>query len=139
MGLENLLPTLSRCHEDEGIEQQVTVPYAHQTNETAERAIRTIMTIGRSLLHHAKLDKCFWAEAAMTAIYVKNRLPSPKILHMTPFELVHEAKPSVKRMRVFGCRAYVLMPSEKHLKWDPKERVGLLMGYEEMSKASTLR
>ncbi|GMF61061.1 unnamed protein product [Phytophthora lilii] len=28
------------------------------------------------MLHHAKLDKCFWAEAAMTAIYVKNRLPS---------------------------------------------------------------
>ncbi|KAG2758681.1 hypothetical protein Pcac1_g29202 [Phytophthora cactorum] len=27
------------------------------------------------MLHHAKLDKCFWAEAAMTAIYVKNRLP----------------------------------------------------------------
>ncbi|KAG2764403.1 hypothetical protein PC112_g25685 [Phytophthora cactorum] len=24
------------------------------------------------MLHHAKLDKCFWAEAAMTAIYVKN-------------------------------------------------------------------
>ena len=63
-------------YEDEGIEQQVTVPYAHQTNGTAERAIRTIVTIGRSMLHHAKLDKCFWAEAAMTAIYVKNRLPS---------------------------------------------------------------
>ena len=76
-------------YEDEGIEQQVTVPYAHQTNETAERAIRTIVTIGRSMLHHAKLDKCFWAEAAMTAIYVKNRLPSPKIAHKTPFEIVY--------------------------------------------------
>ncbi|KAG2801808.1 hypothetical protein PC113_g24559 [Phytophthora cactorum] len=76
--------SLKDFYEDEGIEQQTTVPYAHQTNGTAERAIRTIVTIGRSMLHHAKLDKRFWAEAAMTAIYVKNRLPSPKIEHKTP-------------------------------------------------------
>ena len=106
-------------YEDEGIEQQVTVPYAHQTNGTAERAIRTIVTIGRSILHHAKLDKRFWAEAAMTAIYVKNRLPSPKIAHKTPFEMVYASKPSVKHMRVFGCQAYILNPKEKRFKWDP--------------------
>ncbi|KAG2758614.1 hypothetical protein Pcac1_g29269 [Phytophthora cactorum] len=52
-------------------------------------------TIGRSMLHHAKLDKRFWAEAAMTAIYVKNRLPSPKIEHKTPFEIVYKSKPRV--------------------------------------------
>ncbi|KAG3230135.1 hypothetical protein PI124_g24766 [Phytophthora idaei] len=99
--------SLKDFYEDEGIEQQTTVPYAHQTNGTAERAIRTIVTIGRSMLHHAKLDKCFWAEAAMTAIYVKNRLPSPKIEHKTPFEIVYKSKPSVKHMRVFGCRTSV--------------------------------
>lgn len=32
----------------QGIEQLVTVPYAHQTNGTVERAIRTIVTICRS-------------------------------------------------------------------------------------------
>lgn len=96
--------SLKMFYEDEGIEQQTTVPYAHQTNGTAERAIRTITTIGRSLLHHAKLDKCFWAEAAMTAIYVKNRLPSPKIPNMTPFEIVCGSKSSVKHMRVLDVR-----------------------------------
>ena len=80
--------SLKVFYEDEGIEQQTTVPYAHQTNGTAERAIRSIVTIGRSLLHHAKLDECFWAEAAMTAICIKNSLPSPKIPHKTPFEIV---------------------------------------------------
>uniref|UniRef100_H3H6A9 Integrase catalytic domain-containing protein n=2 Tax=Phytophthora ramorum TaxID=164328 RepID=H3H6A9_PHYRM len=106
-------------YEVEGIEQQTTVPYAHQTNGTAERAIRTIVTIGRSMLHHAKLDKCFWAEAAMTAIYVKNRLPSPKVEHKTPFEIVYKSKPSVKHMH-------------------PKARAGLFLGYEEVSKAYRL-
>ncbi|KAG2878814.1 hypothetical protein PC115_g22966 [Phytophthora cactorum] len=130
--------SLKAFYEDEGIEQQTTVPYAHQTNGTAERAIRTIVTIGRSMLHHAKLDKCFWAEAAMTAIYVKNRLPSPKIEHKTPFEIVYKSKPSVKHMRVFGCRTYILTPKEKRLKWDPKARAGLFLGYEEVSKAYRL-
>ncbi|KAG3005200.1 hypothetical protein PC121_g25475 [Phytophthora cactorum] len=60
--------SLKAFYQDEGIEQQTTVPYAHQTNGTAERAIRTIVTIGRSMLHHAKLDKCFWAEAVMTVM-----------------------------------------------------------------------
>lgn len=127
--------SLQLFYEDEGIEQQTTVPYAHQTNGTAERAIRTIVTIGRSMIHHAKLDKCFWAEAEMTAIYIKNRLPSPKITHRTPFEIVYNSKPSVKHMRVFGCQTYILTPKEKRLKWDPKARAGIFLGYEEVSKA----
>ncbi|KAG3002461.1 hypothetical protein PC120_g19715 [Phytophthora cactorum] len=130
--------SLKDFYEDEGIEQQTTVPYAHQTNGTAERAIRTIVTIGRSMLHHAKLDKCFWAETAMTAIYVKNRLPSPKIEHKTPFDIVFKSKLSVKHMRAFGCRTYILTLKEKRLKWDPKARAGLFLGYEEMSKAYRL-
>uniref|UniRef100_A0AAV1UJD7 Integrase catalytic domain-containing protein n=1 Tax=Peronospora matthiolae TaxID=2874970 RepID=A0AAV1UJD7_9STRA len=127
--------SIKTFYENHGIEQQITVPYAHQTNGTAERAIWTIVTTGRSLLHHAKLEKCFWAEEAMTAIYIKNRLHSPKIDHKTPFEIVYKSKPSVKHMRVFGCRAFILTPREKRLKWDPKAREGIFMGYEEASKA----
>ncbi|CAH0516241.1 unnamed protein product [Peronospora belbahrii] len=126
--------SLQDFYEDEGIEQQTTVPYAHQTNRTAERAIR-IVTIGRSILHRAKLDKCFWAEAPMTAIYIKNRLPSSKVVHKTPFEIVYNSKPSVKRMRVFGCQTFILTPKEKRLKWDPKAQAGNFLDYEEVSKA----
>ncbi|CAH0486490.1 unnamed protein product [Peronospora farinosa] len=127
--------SLTTFYEKAGIEQQVTVPYAHQINGTAERSIRTIVTIGRTMLHYAKLEKCFWAEAAMTAIYIKNRLPSPKCQDQTPFEIINGHQPSVKNMRVFGCRAYVLTPKEKRFKWDPKARKGLFMEYEEVSKA----
>uniref|UniRef100_A0AAV1UAN7 Retroviral polymerase SH3-like domain-containing protein n=1 Tax=Peronospora matthiolae TaxID=2874970 RepID=A0AAV1UAN7_9STRA len=87
------------------------------------------------MLHYAKLNKCFWGEAAMAAIYIKNRLPSPKCQDQTPFEIVNGFRPSVKHMRVFGCRTFVLTPKEKRSKWDPKAREGLFMGYEEVSKA----
>lgn len=122
-------------YKKEGIEKQTTVPYAHQTNGKAERAIRTIVTIVRSMLYHANLDKCFWSKAAMMTIYVTNRLPSPKIVHKTSCEIVYNSKPSVKHMRVFGCRTYTLTPKEKRSEWDPKARTGILLDYEEVSKA----
>ena len=90
----------------------MTLPYAHQANGKAERAIRSVVTIGCSMLHYAGLDKSFWAEAAMTAVYIKDRLPSPKCPLKTPFELTYKYKPSVKHMHVFGCRAFVLTPAE---------------------------
>ncbi|KAG6578218.1 Copia protein [Phytophthora cinnamomi] len=105
--------SLLAYYEDHGIEVQPTV----------------------RMLHYAGLDKTFWAEAAMTAIYIKNRLPSPKSPDKTPFEIVYKSKPNVKHMRIFGCKAYVLTPKEKRLKWDPKAREGIFMGYEERSKA----
>ena len=70
----------------------------------------------------------------MMAIYVKNRLKSPKVVHKTPFEIVYNSMPSVKHMR-FGCQTYILTPKENRLKWDPKARAGICFGYEEVSKA----
>uniref|UniRef100_A0AAV1V102 Retroviral polymerase SH3-like domain-containing protein n=1 Tax=Peronospora matthiolae TaxID=2874970 RepID=A0AAV1V102_9STRA len=71
----------------------------------------------------------------MTAVYIKNRLPSPKCQDQTPFEIVNGFRPSVKHVRVFGCRTFVLTPKEKRSKRDPKAREGLFMGYEEVVKA----
>ena len=111
------------------------MPYVQQTNGKGERAIQTIVTIGRSLLHHEKLDRCFWAEAAMTAIHIMNRLLSPKIDQKTSFEIVYNSKPSVKHMRAFICQAYILTARMKRLMWDPKTCIGIFIGYEEASKA----
>uniref|UniRef100_A0AAV1UAQ1 Integrase catalytic domain-containing protein n=1 Tax=Peronospora matthiolae TaxID=2874970 RepID=A0AAV1UAQ1_9STRA len=38
-GAREFATSLQLFYEDEGIEQQTTVPYAHQTNGTAERVI----------------------------------------------------------------------------------------------------
>lgn len=65
----------------------------------------------------------------MSAVYIKNRLPSLKTVTKTPFEIVY--KPSVKHMRVF----YVLTPKKKRLKWDAKSCAGAFMGYKDLSKA----
>uniref|UniRef100_A0AAV1U725 Reverse transcriptase Ty1/copia-type domain-containing protein n=1 Tax=Peronospora matthiolae TaxID=2874970 RepID=A0AAV1U725_9STRA len=38
-------------------------------------------------------------------------------------------------MRTFKCQTYILTPKENRLKWDPKARAGIFVGYEEVSKA----
>ena len=58
-------------YEEKGIEQHVTVSNAHQINGTAERAICTIVTIGRSMLQHARLDMCFGGYSNDSNLYQK--------------------------------------------------------------------
>ncbi|GAB9475053.1 Copia protein [Globisporangium polare] len=127
--------SMKQFNADRSIEQQVASRYAHQTNGTAECGIRSIVTVGFSMLHHARLVTSFWAEAAMTAIYIKNRLPFAEFNSIMPYEKVYKFKPNVKHMRVLGYLAYVLIPKEKRLKWDPKARPGLFLGYEDVSNA----
>ena len=87
------------------------------------------------MLHYAEMDKIFWAEAVMTAIYIKNCLPSLKIPTKTPFEIMYNKKPDVRHMRVFECKAFVLTPQEKRQKWDPKASEGVFLGGEVRFKA----
>lgn len=61
---------------EEGIEAQRTTPYTPQSNGMSERANRTIIETTRALLHAVRQPKEFWGEAAITAIYVRNRLPT---------------------------------------------------------------
>ena len=126
---------LKEFYAKKGIKQQITVRYAHSTNATAERMIRTVVTMARCLIRHANLDKCFWAEACQTAIYIRNRMPTARLQDKTPYEEVYNGKPDMKQLRVFGCIVYALTPSELRRKWDPKSTKGLFMGYEENSKA----
>lgn len=57
-----------------GVEHQQTVPYNPQQNGLIERLNRTLMELVRSMLHHKKLPKAFWAEAVNFAVYVRNKV-----------------------------------------------------------------
>ena len=54
------------------------------------------------------LDESFWGHAVDTACYIRNRL-AHRLLpgHITPYEMMHRAKPDVSHLRVFGCSAEI--------------------------------
>ncbi|KAL5578149.1 hypothetical protein UlMin_019848 [Ulmus minor] len=60
----------------------------------------------RSMLSDASLPKSFWGYALQTAAYLINRIPS-KSIPKTPFELWTGHKPSLRHIRIWGCRAHV--------------------------------
>lgn len=59
----------------EGIQMGYTSKYTPKQNGVAERYNQTIVQIVRAMLTWAGLLVTFWAEAAKTANYLRNRLP----------------------------------------------------------------
>jgi hypothetical protein len=123
---------------DHGIAKETSTPYRPQQNGVAKRANRTIVEMARSMIHAQKLDKSFWAEAVVNAVYTRNRCPTRTLEHMTPEEAWSGKKPSVAHMRVFGCLAYAMVPDEKRGKLDVKGTKCLFLGYCEGTKAYRL-
>ena len=133
-GTEYLNTELEDFFSSKGIIHSTTAPYTPEQNGVAERFNRTLMERVRAMLFDAKLEEEYWAEAALTATYVKNRSPAGH-LSQTPWELFYGRKPDVAGMKVFGAKAYKHVPKQLRRKLDPLSKVGVFIGYEPTSKA----
>jgi hypothetical protein len=76
-----------------------------------------------------------WGEAAMTSIYVQNRIPHRILKDMTPEEAFSGKKPNVENLRIFGCQVYSHIPKDKRNKLEPSGKMGIFVGYSDSSKA----
>jgi len=74
-----------------------------------------------------------WAEAAVTACYIRNRSPVTN-RDMTPWELFFKRAPDVSHFRAFGATAYVLVPKDLRRKLDSHTEKGIMVGYEPGTK-----
>ena len=114
---------------NEGITHQKTIPKTPEQNGVAERFNRTIMETVRCLLSDSELEEEFWAEALMTATYIRNRCINSFLGNRTPFEALNNKRPSVKHFRVFGCTAYAHIPKDERSKLNKKARLCKFVGY----------
>ena len=76
-----------------------------------------------------------WEEAAITIVYVQNRISHIALGNKTPEEMFSGEKPEVTHLKIFCCPVYIHIPKEKRTKLDPLEKKGLFVGYSEQSKA----
>ncbi|KAH9750824.1 retrovirus-related pol polyprotein from transposon RE1 [Citrus sinensis] len=81
-------------------------PYTHHQNRLVERKHRHIVELGLTLLAQAQLPFKFWWDAFHTAVYHINRLPSPVLQLLTPYEKTFKHKPDYDFLRCFGCSCY---------------------------------
>jgi transposase InsO family protein len=115
-----------------GIIHQKSCPYTPQQNDLAERKHRHIVETTRTLLVSRNVPKMFWAKAALTAVYLINRMPSKTIENMSPIEKLFKISPDYKRLRVFGCKCFVL--THRNDKLSPKAISCVFLGYAENQK-----
>ena len=71
---------------DFGIAFPHPYPYTHQQHGKAKRKHCSIVEIGLTLLALAAIYLKFWREAFLLAAYLLNRLPTPVLKDLSPFE-----------------------------------------------------
>jgi hypothetical protein len=103
-------------------------PRIPRQNGVMERKNRTLVEMARMMLDEHRTPKRFWAVAISTACYISYRLFLRLILHLTPFELCFDCKPSVSHLRPFGCKCFVLKHGNLD-KFESRSFDGILLGY----------
>jgi hypothetical protein len=107
-------------------------------NSLLERKVRDLKKRVMSMLLHSTLPASFWWMAWKTACYLQNRMPTVTVYgYMTPFECVRGIPPSLKRLRIWGCKANVLKPKAVRRKDfdDDKACSGFHAGYADDDRA----
>jgi hypothetical protein len=119
---------LNMC-ELNGISFRLSCPYTSPQNGKAERKIRSINNIIRTLLIHASLPPSFWQYALEMATYISNILPSKSINFQSPVSMLYNKNPSYTHLRIFGCLCFPLFPSSTIHKLQPRSTPCVFLGY----------
>ncbi|CAJ2673543.1 unnamed protein product [Trifolium pratense] len=112
-----------------GMSFRFSCPHTSPQNGKAERKIRTINNIIRTLLAHASIPPVFWHHALQMATYLHNILPNKKLSLQSPTKILYQKDPSYSYLRVFGCLCYPLVPSSTRNKLQPRSTPCVFLGY----------
>ncbi|GKA60831.1 integrase, catalytic region, zinc finger, CCHC-type containing protein, partial [Tanacetum coccineum] len=98
-------------------------------NDVVERRNCTLVEAARTMLIFSKAPLFLWAEAVATACYTQNRSLIHTLHNKTPYELVHDKKPDLSFLRIFGALCYPTNDSEDLGKLKAKADIGFFVGY----------
>nr|GEV80609.1 retrovirus-related Pol polyprotein from transposon TNT 1-94 [Tanacetum cinerariifolium] len=114
--------------DSDGVEL-IKVSRTPQQNTVIERRNRTLVEAARTMLIFFKAPMFLWAEAVATACYTQNRSLIDTHHNKTPYELVHNKKPDLTFLRVFGSLFYPRNDSEDLGKLQPMADIGIFVDY----------
>ena len=84
----------------------------------------------RSMMAYADFQIVFWGEALSTVAYILNRVKT-KSKPLTPFEIWTGHQPDMTNLKVWGCKAHVLIPKPLRNKLTDKTWECKFIGYVE--------
>nr|GEX47968.1 retrovirus-related Pol polyprotein from transposon TNT 1-94 [Tanacetum cinerariifolium] len=118
-----------------GISHETSVARSPQQNGVVERWNRTLIEAARTMLIYAQAPLFLWAEAVATACYTQNRSIILLRHKKTPYELLHNKLPYLSFLHVFGALYYPTNYSKNLGKLQPKDDIGIFIGYAPTKKA----
>lgn len=117
------------------LKRETTSPYSSHQNP-AERAIRTVTFMARTIQQHSNAPESMWEYALMTAAYLLRRLPSSaNPNNKTPCQMIEgtEKRTDVTLMRVFYAPVFVMKEMDVELlrsaKFTPRGYLGNFLTY----------
>ncbi|GJY49448.1 retrovirus-related pol polyprotein from transposon TNT 1-94 [Tanacetum coccineum] len=114
---------------------QVRLNATVRNNSVVERRNRTLVEAARTMLIFSKAHLFLWAEAINTACFTQNRSLIRLRYNKTPYELMHDKKPDLSFLHVFGSLCYPTNDSEDLGKLNAKADIGIFVGYTPAKKA----
>nr|GEW04281.1 retrovirus-related Pol polyprotein from transposon TNT 1-94 [Tanacetum cinerariifolium] len=135
MGKVMISRALRAYNEDVGISHQTSVARIPQQNDVVKRRNQTLVEAARTMLIFSKALLFLWAKAVATACYTQNQSLIQKRHNKTPYELLHNKKPDLSYLYVFGSLCYPTNDSEDLGKLKPKADIGIFVGYALANKA----
>ncbi|GKF71412.1 retrovirus-related pol polyprotein from transposon TNT 1-94 [Tanacetum coccineum] len=105
---------------------------ANSQQNVRERRIVTVLKRSMNNVNLRKKPKALlflWAEAVATACYTQNRFIICRLYGKTPYELLHDRKPDLSYLHVFGALCYPTNDSDNLGKLQAKADLGIFIGY----------
>ncbi|GJT93212.1 retrovirus-related pol polyprotein from transposon TNT 1-94 [Tanacetum coccineum] len=97
-------------------------------NKTVRRN-HTLVEATKTMFIFSKAPLFLWAEAVATACYTQNRSLIHTLHDKIPYKLVHDKKPDLLFLRIFGALCYPTNDSEDLGKLKAKADIGFFVGY----------
>ncbi|GJU81893.1 retrovirus-related pol polyprotein from transposon TNT 1-94 [Tanacetum coccineum] len=126
--------TLRSYYEDVGISHETSVARTPQHNGVVERRNHTLVEATRTMLIFAKAPLFLWAEIVATTCYTQNH-SLICLHHDKPYELLHNKKPDLSYLHVFGVLCYPTNDNEDLGKLKAKADIGIFIEYAPAKKA----
>ncbi|WVZ76652.1 hypothetical protein U9M48_024608 [Paspalum notatum var. saurae] len=118
-----------------GLEHQFSSPYTPLQNSVVERKNRTLVEMARTMLDEHSTPRRCWAKAVNTACYIANWIFLRALLGKTLYELRFGRQPSIKHLRAFGCRCFVVKKAGHLDKFESRCLDGIFLGYASSSRS----
>ncbi|GJZ89085.1 retrovirus-related pol polyprotein from transposon TNT 1-94 [Tanacetum coccineum] len=128
-GTEYVNQTLRGYYEQVGIYHETSVARTPQQNGVVERQNHMLVEAAHTMLIFAQAPLFLWAEAIATASIIR------RCHGKTPYELLHDRKPDLSYLHVFGELFYPNNNSKNLGKLQVKAYIGIFIGYAPKKKA----